>query len=167
MSLTVSWTFWVLFSETLSLVIGPSRTLDFVSLFGQAVGPLRFVPFRWVAFRCQPCFPALALLLWVHFMHSSLWVSFQTGWGHHGLILNASVEFLHVCVTECTVGRHWGLCWFRHSVRSLLQISPHWVSPDFDSQGSVFLYLLGKERLVFQFASLLWHSSAHLGCPRK
>lgn len=156
---TVSWTFWVLFSETLSLVKGPSRTLTSFLCSGRQSAHLGLCRFGgWLSW-CQPCFPALCSAA-LGPLHAFLTLGFisDTGEGlDHGLLLEASVEFLHVCVTECTVGRHWRLCWFRHSIRG----PP---SPDLSSLGfpqdslthrGLFSCICwGEKRLVFQFASL-------------
>lgn len=135
-----------MFSETLSLVKGPLRTLVAFLRFCRQSAHLGLYHFGGWFSQCQSCFPTLgsAALGPLHAFLTLGFISDAGGGLGHSLILKACVGFLCVCVTKCTVGRHW----FIHSIRDLLlQIFPHWISPVLsDSQGSVFLFLLGKKK---------------------
>lgn len=96
----------MLFSETLSLAKVPLRMqISFVSLFGQAVGPLRCVPSVGGFPSVCPVLQPFAPLLWVHRMHSSPWASFQTRrWSGSEL---TSQSFCWVSLSLC----HRALIW--------------------------------------------------------
>ena len=71
---------------------------------------------RWVVFPVSVLFSSPSLCCFgstaciphpgCHFRHS-----LDQSW-----LLKASLGFLCLCVTERSFGRHWGLCWFIHSV---------------------------------------------------
>lgn len=137
----------MLFSETLSLAKVPLRMqISFVSLFGQAVGPLSCVPSVGGFPSVCPVLQPFALLLWVHRMHSSPWTSFQTQSGSE----LTSQSFSWVSLSLCHRALIWkalGLvlvytqCWRTRFSRSSLLGFPPVLS---DSQGYVFLFLLGE-----------------------
>jgi len=125
----VSWTFWILFSETLSPVKGPLRTLVAFLRLGRQSAHLGLYHFGGWFSQCQSCFPTLgsAALGPLHAFLTLGFISDAGGGLGHRLILKACVGFLCVCVTKCTVGRHW----FIHSIRG--PPSPDLSSLDFPS----------------------------------
>ena len=151
----VSWTFWILFSETLSLVKGPLRTLVAFLRFGRQSAHLRLYHFGGWFSQCQSCFPTLcsAALGPLHAFLTLGFISDAGGGLDHSLILKACVGFLCVCVTKCTVGRHW----FIHSIRGPPPpdlSSLYFPQYSLTHRGLFSYFCWGKKRLVFQFSSL-------------
>ena len=156
----MSWTFWILFYVTLSLVkILLRMLLSFVSLFWQAVYPFRVVPLQWMVCQCQFCIPRLCCAA-----VGPLWGSF----GPSVVVLIMASLGVFVSVScKCRLGWTWACVGLYTASEALLpQLFPHqifWLS---DSEGSVLLFLWLK-RLIFLsiWSPPLLHSSAHPGLP--
>ena len=154
----------MLFSETLSLVKVPLRMqISFVSLFGQAVGPLSCVPSVGGFPSVCPVLQPFALLLWVHRMHSSPWASFQT-WAvvwiradFSKLLLSFFVSVSQSAQLEGT----WASNWFIHSVRGPTSLDlPSLDFPQYSlTHRDLFSYSFwGNKRLVLSLVpcAVVW-----------